>query len=93
MAYAWAAVDAHDIRARFFFLKGSSIVEDPATGSACANLGGWFIATRAPLPLSRNVRQGDAVGRPSFLGLRVDEQQRIFVSGEVVELGVGFVRL
>ncbi len=93
MVYVWATAGAHDIRARFFFLKGSSIVEDPATGSACANLGGWFVATRAPLPLSRDVYQGDAVGRPSRLGLHVDAQQRIFVSGEVIEIGGGGVRI
>jgi PhzF family phenazine biosynthesis protein len=77
LAYVWAPLRDQDIRARFFFLKGTSIVEDPATGSACANLGGWFIATQASLPLSRHVHQGDAVGRPSRLGLRVDMQQRI----------------
>jgi trans-2,3-dihydro-3-hydroxyanthranilate isomerase len=93
MAYAWAPADENEIRARFFFLKGTSITEDPATGSACANLGGWFVATGAPLPLVRRVRQGEAVGRPSLLGLKVDTEQRIFVSGEVIELGRGVVTL
>ena len=48
---------------------------------------------KAQLPAGRLIRQGDAVGRPSRLRLRVDEERRIFVSGEVVELGVGTVRL
>lgn len=93
MAYVWAPLGRDEIRARFFFLKGSAVVEDPATGSACANLGGWFVATENPLPLSRRVRQGDAVARPSALGLRVDEQKQIFVSGEVIEVGRGSVTL
>jgi trans-2,3-dihydro-3-hydroxyanthranilate isomerase len=93
MAYVWSIASAQEIRARFFFLKGSSIVEDPATGSACANLGGWFIATKVSTPLSYDVRQGDAVGRPSRLGLRVDAGERIQVSGEVIELGNGVLSL
>ena len=37
-------------RPRFFFPKHGAAVEDPGTGSACANLGGWLIATSASLP-------------------------------------------
>ena len=81
------------VRARFFFPKGTAIAEDPATGSACANLGGWFLAQGAALPLSRVIRQGDEVGRPSRLVLRVDGERRIFVSGEVIELGHGVIAL
>ena len=44
MAYVWATDDAGEIVSRFFFPKTGSIAEDPATGSACANLGGWFVA-------------------------------------------------
>jgi trans-2,3-dihydro-3-hydroxyanthranilate isomerase len=93
LVYVWAPAPRHEIHARFFFLKGTSIIEDPATGSACANLGGWFIATGAALPLARHIHQGDAVGRPSRLGLQVDAGQRISVSGEVIELGGGVVQL
>lgn len=93
LAYVWAEAGNGDVQARFFFPKGSAITEDPATGSACANLGGWFVAAGAKLPLSRRVRQGDAVGRPSKLLLHVDEQQHIFVTGEVIELGRGSVAL
>src|SRR5205085_501252 len=43
MAYVFA--DEGDAKgtakARFFSPKGPAILEDPATGSACANLGGW----------------------------------------------------
>ena len=38
------------------------VVEDPGTGSACANLGGWLLATGAPLPQRLAIAQGDAVG-------------------------------
>ncbi len=93
MAYVWAEAGRGQVEARFFFPNGSSLAEDPATGSACANLGGWFLAQQAKLPLTRVVRQGDAVNRPSVLRLHVDEERRIFVSGEVVELGRGTVRL
>ena len=88
MAYVWAR-EGDAIVARFFFLSGQSVLEDPATGSACANLGGWMLATGAPLPLRAEVHQGDAVKRPSVLHLEVDASKRVFVSGRVVELGRG----
>ena len=85
MAYLWAP----DGSVRFFFTQHGAVIEDPATGSACANLGGWMIATGRALPVAMTLRQGDAVGRPSRLGLRVDASRAIFVSGSVVELGGG----
>lgn len=89
LAYVWAPLDDERIAARFFFRKGTSIVEDPATGSACANLGGW-LAKRSPLrPIHRTVSQGDAVGRPSLLGLAVDDAGAIHVSGLVVPVATG----
>lgn len=93
MAYVWARAGGDVVSARFFFLAGGSVVEDPATGSACANLGGYLLATGHALPLSATVHQGEAVGRPSHLGLHVDAQGQIFVSGEVVELGRGTLTL
>ena len=93
LAYVWAPAEGDDIAARFFFPRLGAVTEDPATGSACANLGGWFVATGAPLPLAREVHQGEEVRRPSCLGLRVDAERRIFVSGEVIELGQGVIRL
>jgi len=69
------------------------VVEDPGTGSACANLGGWFVTQAAPLPLTVKVLQGDQVGRPCRLGLRVDKDRRIFVSGRVIALGSGEISL
>ncbi|HXL84399.1 MAG TPA: PhzF family phenazine biosynthesis protein, partial [Casimicrobiaceae bacterium] len=62
MAYVWAVDEPRSILARFFFPKHGAIVEDPGTGSACANLGGWLVATGAALPLQWSVAQGEAVG-------------------------------
>ena len=78
-----------DGRRAFFFPKHGAVVEDPGTGSACANLGGWLIATGAPLPQRIAIAQGDAVGRPCRLRLEVTADRRIRVSGRVVELGRG----
>jgi PhzF family phenazine biosynthesis protein len=79
--------------ARFFFPKHGAVVEDPGTGSACANLGGWLIATGARLPQRMTIAQGDAVGRPCRLRLEVTADRRIRVSGRVVELARGTVTL
>jgi PhzF family phenazine biosynthesis protein len=76
---------------RFFFPKHGSVIEDPGTGSACANLGGWLLATDAPLPQTLMVDQGEAVGRPCRLGLEVTSDRRVRVSGRVIELGRGSV--
>jgi PhzF family phenazine biosynthesis protein len=92
--YAFAPLDEGDMQVRFFFSKTrDSIGEDPATGSACANLGGYAIVTSYPLPLARTLHQGESLGRPSLLKLAVDAEQRIYVSGEVVELGRGYVEI
>jgi PhzF family phenazine biosynthesis protein len=93
LVYVWARIDTERIRVRFFFEKLGGLVEDPGTGSACANLGGWFIARGTTLPLKASVLQGDQVGRPCRLGLHVDASQRIFVSGRVIEVGRGEIRV
>jgi PhzF family phenazine biosynthesis protein len=92
MAYLWAR-DAAEWTVRFFFTSNGAVIEDPATGSACANLGGWMIATGQPLPVAATLRQGEAVGRPSRLGLRVDTDAAIYVTGAVLELGRGTVEV
>ena len=90
MAYVFAREGDH-VLARFFFPKHDSVIEDPGTGSACANLGGWLLATGAPLPQRLAVDQGEGVGRPCRLGLVVASDRSIFVSGRVIELGRGTV--
>ena len=79
--------------ARFFFPKGSSVLEDPATGSATANLGGWCLAMGRALPCEFDISQGEYTGRPSSLRLRVDAQRQVLVSGDVIELGRGSINL
>jgi trans-2,3-dihydro-3-hydroxyanthranilate isomerase len=91
MAYLWAA-EGPEWTVRFFFTTNGAVLEDPATGSACANLGGWHIAQRRA-PMSATLRQGDAVGRPSRLSLRVEADGGIYVTGSVIELGRGTVNL
>lgn len=89
MAYVWAPDGPGRSLVRFFFTSHGSVIEDPATGSACANLGGWHLATGAALPVALELDQGAAVGRPSRLGLRVDADRAIYVTGQVIELGRG----
>jgi trans-2,3-dihydro-3-hydroxyanthranilate isomerase len=93
LAYVWAREGETGIVARFFFLKGSSLIEDPGTGSACANLGGWLVTTGAPLPVALTIRQGELTGRPCQLGLRVSASKTIHVTGNVVAIATGEVTL
>ena len=92
MAYVFAR-EGDRVLSRFFFPKHGAMIEDPGTGSACANLGGWLIATGAALPQKIVVDQGEAVGRPCRLGLEVTAAGQIRVSGRVIEIGRGTIRL
>ncbi|HQR11140.1 MAG TPA: PhzF family phenazine biosynthesis protein [Casimicrobiaceae bacterium] len=92
MAYVFAR-EGDRVLARFFFPKHGSVVEDPGTGSACANLGGWLLATGATLPQKLTIAQGEAVGRPCRLDLEVGVDRQILVSGRVIELARGTVSL
>jgi PhzF family phenazine biosynthesis protein len=101
LAYVWASdpapADGNDgtqaVVARFFFSKHGAVIEDPGTGSACANLGGWLLATGARLPQRIAIAQGDQVARPCRLQLEVTADRQIRVSGQVIELGRGAVTL
>lgn len=93
MAYVFAETAPGRTLARFFFPQGASLIEDPATGSATANFGGWLLAMNRHLPQSYEISQGEYTGRPSTLFITVDHEQRILVSGDVVELGRGTIRL
>ncbi len=92
MAYVFAPAGT-GLLARFFFPQGRAVLEDPATGSATANLGGWCLATGRTLPCEFDISQGEYTGRPSALRLRVDEQRNVLVSGDVIELGRGSINL
>ncbi len=76
--------DAADIHARVF-VPGLSVPEDPATGSACAALGG-YLALRTPRDgaLRWTVSQGVDMGRPSVIRIEVDK-----AAGDVTAVRVG----
>ena len=64
-----------DVRARVF-VPGLNVPEDPATGSACAALGG-YLAARTPrdgATLRWVVEQGVEMGRPSRIEIEVDKR-------------------
>lgn len=77
------------VHARFFFAKGTSVIEDPGTGSACANLGGWWLATRGRETMQLDVHQGARTGRPCRLRLQVGSDGSVRVGGRVVEVARG----
>jgi predicted PhzF superfamily epimerase YddE/YHI9 len=79
--------------ARFFFPSGTAMLEDPATGSATANFGAWWLAMGKPLPARIAIAQGELVGRPSTLYLEITAERAIRVGGDVIEIGRGTVSL
>ena len=94
MAYVFAPDGPGRFVSRFFFsTAGSGVLEDPATGSAAANFGGWWLAMDRPVPAAMEISQGEEVHRPSTLHVHVDAGRKIFVSGEVLEIGRGTVSL
>jgi trans-2,3-dihydro-3-hydroxyanthranilate isomerase len=77
--------EGSDIRARMYG-PGVSVPEDPATGSACAALGGYLAARDATTDgtLRWVVEQGFEMGRPSILEIEVDKR-----NGAVTAVRVG----
>jgi PhzF family phenazine biosynthesis protein len=91
MAYVWH-IEQGVATVRLFFTHHGQVVEDPGTGSACANLGGWLqLAGKHPLTL--RVEQGHALKRPNVLHLAVDAAGEITVAGEVIWLGQGVLHV
>jgi trans-2,3-dihydro-3-hydroxyanthranilate isomerase len=87
-----------DVHARMFAPE-LGVVEDPATGSAVAALGG-YLASRDPRPsgtLRWTVAQGVVMGRPSRLELEVDREAgticAVRVGGGAVLISEGLVRV
>jgi PhzF family phenazine biosynthesis protein len=97
--FAFGAADAdaasrQPVTARYFFVRPEGGVgEDPATGSACANLGGWWLTSGRDLPASFVVEQGVQMRRPSQLYLDVALDKTIRVGGKVVEIGRGMIQI
>lgn len=89
MICLWFADSENDnVFVRFFSLENGAIVQDSGTGSACANLGAYFIL-QGQFPIQKAIFQGDDMGRPNRLTLKVDNEQNIFVGGNVIEVGKG----
>jgi PhzF family phenazine biosynthesis protein len=93
MAYVFASSAPGQVLSRFFFPQDAALIEDPATGSACANLGGWWQALQRELPCDLTISQGEQIGRPSTLYLSVSAGGEIRVGGDVIELGRGSIAL
>ena len=93
MIYLWVMDSDDHVTSRFFFEKSNGLCEDPGTGSACANLGGYLLKQNAAVPLEITVDQGAQTGRPCRLNLRLDSAKNIKVSGKVTEFGRGEIFL
>jgi len=91
IAYLWHVAN-HVATVRLFFEQQGAVIEDPGTGSACANLGGWC-ALNGLAPLSWRIEQGEAIQRPNVLYLDVDAAGTVQVGGKVQQLGEGTFRL
>ncbi|MBI3792418.1 MAG: PhzF family phenazine biosynthesis protein [Gemmatimonadetes bacterium] len=76
---------AHDVRARMYG-PGVGVMEDPATGSAAAALGGYLAQrdAKADGTLKWTVEQGYEMGRPSQLHVEADK-----VGGAITAIRVG----
>ena len=81
------------------FVPELAVPEDPATGSACAALGGYLAArTAAAGTLAWRVAQGVEMGRPSRLDVRVDKDgagsiAAVRVGGSSVAVCEGVLRM
>ena len=75
----------HDVRARMFGPGAINVAEDPATGSACAALGG-YLAARSPRGGTQRwvVEQGYEMGRPSLIEVEADR-----MAGSITAVRVG----
>ncbi len=63
------------------------VIEDPATGSAAAALGGYLRAIEyLPTPATVLIRQGETLGRPSQLTVEIPKIGGIVVRGNAVRL-------
>ena len=89
--YLWCE-ENETIFSRLFYVANNALFEDSGTGSAAANLGAYFLS-QGKFPLNRQIHQGDQIGRPNRLSLKLDENQTIYVGGQVIEVGEGCFQL
>ncbi|TAG01187.1 MAG: PhzF family phenazine biosynthesis protein [Burkholderiales bacterium] len=93
LAYAVVRIARDRFQVRFFFPTKSGLTEDPGTGSACANLGGYLLDSGEATPANFTVTQGQFMDRLNVLQLSLTTERRIQVGGRVLMLGGGTVNL
>jgi trans-2,3-dihydro-3-hydroxyanthranilate isomerase len=93
LAYVVARVAPDRFQVRFFFPTKSGMTEDPGTGSACANLGGYLLDAGEETPATFTVTQGESINRLNVLQLTLTPERRVCVGGRVVEIGRGVITL
>jgi trans-2,3-dihydro-3-hydroxyanthranilate isomerase len=86
-----------NVHARLF-TPNSSVVEDPATGSAAGALGGYLARIlKFPMKLRLTIEQGIEIQRPSLISVDVNSErgtiEEVTVSGKAVHVGEGVIRL
>ena len=90
-AYIWFEGNG-EVTARYFFDINGAGIEDPGTGSACANLGAWAQLhgrMSANAPLNWHITQAEAIGRSNHLYLSVNADGEIQVGGRVMAFAQG----
>lgn len=93
LACVVARVAPDKFQVRFFFPNNGGLTEDPGTGSACANLGGYLLDAGEATPSQFTVTQGEFVHRLNLLQLSLTADHRIRVGGRVLALGDGAIQL
>jgi len=86
-----------NVHARLF-TPTSTVIEDPATGSAAGALGGYLARIlKFPMKLRLHIEQGIEVQRPSLISVDVNSErgtiEEVTVTGKVVPVGEGVIRL
>ncbi len=80
------------------FAPVAGVQEDPATGSAAASFAGVFLASEHPGDGTHDftIEQGDAMGRPSRIGVSLDVLdgclRQVRIGGEAVVVSEGYLR-
>lgn len=93
VAYIWYESEAV-ATVRMFTGQNGAVIEDPGTGSACANLGGLHVL-RGQTDFAWRLEQGECVQRLNILHLKVhpghapEHQTEIWVGGAVLPVGEG----
>ncbi|MGD1047402.1 MAG: PhzF family phenazine biosynthesis protein [Candidatus Krumholzibacteriaceae bacterium] len=86
-----------NVHARLF-TPASSVIEDPATGSAAGALGGYLARIlKFPMKLHLTIEQGIEIRRASLISVDVNSErgtiEGVAVSGKVAPVGEGVIRL